>query len=352
MMRKLLCGLFDDNSIPVIALDDRAVIYANPAACDYFAKSFEGLSCADLGELCDDILRVADGETEILEGILCARFVTCHVTAQGTCRILRIPAQDVVYGAAAEIVNSVDATIRSALSIAMLGLGGLSRYIPVKDKTDASVSLSAVYQGFYRVLRTAGDLGTIARLRMGCEYTKPVNLNVLSYVSEYAEKCATLLESLSVDVHLTYTDGECVFALDEYQFEHLFYALIANALSHRGLKEIHIRLTPQKDYLDLSVSDDGEFDAGASTALHSDPLAPAGERVSHDLPLAAAIAANYSGRVMLSGGGKGNCVTVRLRRMKDAPDVLRGGVVDYSGGLDVARIALSPYLPLEAYKGL
>ena len=351
MMKRVLNDLFDENFIAVLAAENGLIIYDNPAARDRFGQSFVGEAVSavsdDMSVACAN---VGEGTSCNFEAVICGEYFPVRSVCIDGVTVFQIGRSDAVAGASAQILTALDANIRSSLSVAMLGLNNVSRYMREKSEPSERSGLLALCQSCYRMLRSAGDLGLLASLRTGRSRTRLENLDVFPLLSEFVEKSGSLLEDVGINVTLEGEKINVITALDRDLFERLFYCLLAECLHHEDVSRITVRLYENQNELMLSVSDDGKPKPQPDDPFALDAFDDLTGKIPFELPLAAAIAAVFGGRILLSGGTVGNVSTVIIPCRILDNGLFHSTNAEYSGGLDIALVELAPFISSRHYE--
>lgn len=350
-MDTILQALYANRRDPALVLSQERVVFANAEAKRTFGADIEG-TCVQslLGEGTQALLCLKAGESTEDTLVYNGRFLPYRALSFGPYTVLETGLTDDLTPESKRLLNFSDRVVRSSLSHIIPYLHSVSRFAQTSKNPELLHASSVIYRHCLRVLRLCDNTTMLIALREGKAAGTITNIDVFAYLREYAEKCAALLCGDGAELSLTGADGHLVAGFDTDKLERLFYLLVSHCLGHEGVAHVRLNACVHEGELSLIFSDDGAH-AAADTAVVDLAEQRCPEDLALELPLAAAIATYHGGRLLLSGGEEsGNRVSVILPLKSCETGYLSSMRIDYSGGIDIAQIELSPFIGSDKYK--
>lgn len=341
-------ALFDSFPEPVLLLEERRLLYQNPAAEALFPDTGTG------EELPVELERLLGGiqPPAVVSGELYGRgwTVSLQDTGEGNLVVLRPLTES-------GRPNLEHLTVQLRRETAGLA-SALQRLDPTEGEPDSTrlrKYLSAANQGLYRLLRLADHLEFIELSDE--QLYQPEPLDLAGFCRELGAQVESLCRKMNLQFTYESEDASLLTTGDERLLRRMLLSLISNAIKAAGKGgSLGLRLTRSRGRAVLTVWDSGNglpeeglsriFDAGVGPSS----LSPK-EGLGLGLDAVRRAARLHGGVVMVEGRpGQGlRCVVSLPIRTPGGSGSLHAARADYSGGFSPLLVELSDVLPMEVF---
>lgn len=222
---------------------------------------------------------------------------------------------------------------------------------------DCAATLSMLSSSYYRLLRVLYNSGTARLLEEGRACFSPVELNLSELCGNLVVTTGMFARKRGVELTFYCPERIIVAKADRKLIEVMTMCLLANALFHtRGGGSIHVRLTRDGEFAELTVSDSGTKTPPELTAAPGEtggrlPTFEECAGLDLNLKLATLIAERHDGGAhLIFDTGAGTRVCANLRLFNPGREKFEGTDLGYSmESMDVIFTELSCVLNSSDY---
>lgn len=347
-----LASLFALNRDAVIALQDGAVLFANPAA----QKEFSVEPGADAA-LFRDFLPADAGDSYLCSGVLAGKSVRVAVTRTGAITLLTIMPQENT-AAFLPLHDQMLRTMSRDLMSMRMSADLLLRSLDLEKDEKLRYYSSVLYHSYYRIKRLYEHLNLANFLLCGDQPFEPHNLDPDALFARVCDSVSRLIRDRGIKISFRAMEGRRLLSGDAKLLETLLLNLLTNSLLHASPDdEIHVTISTQNRQIILAVDDPGPGIPPEQLSCLMEPLPEpsltdpaAGEGLG--LLIVREIAALHGGSLLLeSREHQGTRIRVTFPGV-DAENIITMNQTEFiaaSSGADPLLTELSPVLDNSIY---
>lgn len=347
-----LASLFSLNRDAVIALQDGAVLFTNPAA----QKQLSIEPGADAA-LFRDFLPADAGESYLCSGLLAGQSVRVAVTRVGAITLLTITPQENTAAFLPLHDQMLRAMSRDLMSLRM-SADLLLRNLDLEKDEKLRYYSSVLYHSYYRIKRLYEHLNLANFLLCGDQPYEPHNLEPDALFARVCDSVSLLIQDREISIDFRAMEGRRLLSGDAKLLETMLLNLLTNSLLHASPGDtIRVTISTQGRQIVLAVDDPGAGLSPEQLAYLMEPLPEpsltdltAGEGLG--LLIVRAIAELHGGSLLLeSRENHGTRIRITFPGV-DAENIITMNQTeppDVSGGADLLLTELSPILDNSIY---